>query len=47
MVASNEQGGWKVLGQDVQPGHVQVIGDRFLPSDWHAPAGGALEYIRQ
>lgn len=39
MVASNEQGGWKVLCQSVQPGHVEEIRDRFLTSNGHAPAG--------
>lgn len=40
MVASNEQRGWKVLCQNVQPGHVEEIRDRFLTSNGHAPAGG-------
>lgn len=48
VVASNEQGGWKVLCQNVQPGHVEEIRDRFLTSDGHAPAGSRKfkEYVR-
>lgn len=37
MVASNEQGGRKVLCQNVQPGHVEEIRDGLLTSDGHAP----------
>lgn len=39
MVASDEHGWWKILCQDVQPGHVEVIGDRFFAGDGQAPAG--------
>lgn len=39
MVASNEQGGWKVLCQNVQPGHVEEVRDAFT-SNGHTPAGG-------
>lgn len=39
MVASDEQGWWKILCQDVQPGHVEVIRDRFFAGDGQAPAG--------
>lgn len=46
MVASNEQGGWKVLCQSVQPGHVEEIRDRFLTSNGQAPAGSkGTEYM--
>lgn len=37
MVSSDEQCGWQVLGESVQPGHVEVIGDRLLAGDGHAP----------
>lgn len=43
MVASNEQGGWKVLCQNVQPGHVEEVRDA-LTSNGHTPAGGR-EYV--
>lgn len=39
VVASDKQGRWKIMCQDVQPGHVEVIGDRFLAGDGQAPAG--------
>lgn len=38
VVSSNEQGGWQVLCENFQPGHVEVIRDRFFTGNWHAPA---------
>lgn len=39
VVASDEQGRWKVFSQNVQPGHVQEVRDGLLAGDGHAPAG--------
>lgn len=38
MVSSNEHSRRKVFGQNVQPGHVEEIGDRFFACNGHAPA---------
>lgn len=45
VVASDEQGRWKVFSQNVQPGHVQEVRDGLLAGDGHAPAGVYGEYV--
>lgn len=40
MIASDKQGGREVLGQDVQPGHVEVVRHRALTCNGHTPTEG-------
>lgn len=38
MVSTHQQEGGQVLGQNLQPGHVQGAGHGTFPSQWQAPA---------
>lgn len=38
VVAAHQEDGWQVLGEHLQPGHVQGAGHRPLPGQRQAPA---------